>query len=56
MELKKCESCQKAFFGDRGLTLCPICMVVQKGNRAPQRPQVVGELQRMPVRAVAAAR
>jgi uncharacterized Zn finger protein (UPF0148 family) len=56
MELKKCQSCQKAFFGERGLTLCPICTVVEKGNRASQRLQATGPSRPAPVAAVAVAR
>ncbi len=56
MELKKCESCQKAFFGERGLMLCPICTVVQKGNGEPQRPQAASQVHPVSVLAMAVAR
>jgi uncharacterized Zn finger protein (UPF0148 family) len=55
MELKKCEGCQKAFFGERGLTLCPICAVVEKGNRVLQRPQAASQLRQVSAAPVAAA-
>jgi len=51
MELKKCESCQKVFLGDRNLKLCPICAVVQKGSQAIQRREATS--QRRPVSAPA---
>lgn len=52
MELKKCDSCGKFFFGTRSMSLCPICTVAAKGKelveghkssaRAPQTAMAVG--------------
>jgi uncharacterized Zn finger protein (UPF0148 family) len=40
MELKTCQGCEKAFFGDRGVVLCPICTVVEKSHLARRRREV----------------
>jgi rubrerythrin len=39
MELKKCESCEKVFLGERNLRLCPICTVAKKGKEVARRRQ-----------------
>ncbi len=56
MELKKCESCQKVFFGDPSLRFCPICTVVQKGTQAIQRREAASQRHPLSAPVVAIAR
>lgn len=55
MELKKCEGCEKVFFGHRSLQLCPICTVAEKGKAVVERRPADHPVGRAPVAAVTVA-
>ena len=56
MELKKCESCEKVFFGEQSLRLCPICTVAERSKEVIRRQQPDRVRSKSPVPALAVAR